>query len=151
MNNELRQRGEELNQVNGFLESILRSMRGAVVVVDPELKVLVWNQGAEELWGVREDEARGKHLLGLDIGLPVDQLKAPMRACLSGSKEHVSLTAKAVNRRGKSILCHVTVTPLRNRTMTVRGVILITEEILKTTSKNGAKTRGAKEAAAKSK
>jgi len=148
MNDELRQRSDELNQVNGFLESILTSMRGAVVVVDPEIKVLVWNQGAEELWGVREDEARGKHLLGLDIGLPVDELKAPVRACLSGLKEHVSLTVKAVNRRGKSILCQVTVTPLRNRTKTVHGVILITEEILKTISKNGAKQRGAKEAAA---
>jgi two-component system CheB/CheR fusion protein len=73
--------------VNGFLESILTSMRGAVVVVDPDLKVLVWNQGAEGLWGVREDEARGKLLLGLDIGLPVDQLIAPMRACLAGSQE----------------------------------------------------------------
>jgi len=78
-------------------------------------------------------------------------LIAPMRTCLAGSQENVSLTVKAVNRRGKTILCHVTVTPLRNRTDAVDGVILITEEILKTISKDGAKQSDAKDAAAKSK
>src|SRR5262249_13268554 len=71
MNDELRQRSDELNQVNAFLESILTSMRGAVIVVDSELKVLVWNQCAEELLGLREDEVLAKHILGLDIGLPI--------------------------------------------------------------------------------
>jgi two-component system CheB/CheR fusion protein len=103
MNDELRQRGQELNHVNAFLESILTSIRGAVVVVDAELKVLVWNHGAEELWGLREDEVRGKHLLGLDIGLPTERLKAPMRACLNGTKTHVVVAVEAVNRRGRQI------------------------------------------------
>src|SRR5262249_31310202 len=80
MNDELRLRSDELNSVNSFLESILTSLRGAVVVVDAELKVLVWNQAAEELWGLREDEVRGKHVLGLDTGLPIEKLKQPMRS-----------------------------------------------------------------------
>ena len=129
MNDELRQRSDELNQVNSFLESILTSMRGAVIVVDAELKVLVWNQGAEELWGLREDEVRGKHILGLDVGLPIERFKQPMRACLSGAKDHVSLDVQAVNRRGRAIACHVMLTPLLTRLKTIHGVILVTEEI----------------------
>jgi two-component system CheB/CheR fusion protein len=128
MNDELRQRSDELNHVNAFLESILTSMRGAVVVADAELKVLVWNHGAEELWGLREDEVRGKHLLGLDIGLPTERIKAPMRACLNGTKDHVTVAVEAVNRRGRPISCEVTVTPLRTRLRSIHGVILLMEE-----------------------
>ena len=70
INDELRLRTEELNEVNAFMESILASMRGGVVVVDRELKVQVWNARAEDLWGLRPDEAEHRHLLSLDIGLP---------------------------------------------------------------------------------
>lgn len=128
MNDELRQRSDELNHVNAFLESILTSMRGAVVVVDAELKVLVWNQGAEELWGLREEEVRGKHLLGLDIGLPTERLKSPMRACLAGTKDHVTLVVDAINRRGRQIEYDVVVTPLLTRLQSIHGVILTMAE-----------------------
>ena len=129
MNDELRQRGDELNHLNAFLESILTSMRGAVFVVDADLKVLVWNKAAEDLWGLREDEVRGKHILGLDIGLPIERFKQPMRACLNGNRDHVSLDVEAVNRRGRAIMCHVTIVPLLSRLKSIHGVILVSEEI----------------------
>jgi two-component system CheB/CheR fusion protein len=128
MNDELRVRSDELNQVNAFLENILTSLRGAVIVVDAELKILVWNQGAEELWGLREDELRGKNILGLDIGLAIERLKQPIRACLSGTKPHATLELEAINRRGKPFNCHVTITPLVTRARAIHGVILAMED-----------------------
>ena len=128
MNDELRQRSDELNQVNAFLESILTSLRGAVVVVDNEIKVLIWNRAAEELWGLREDEVRGKNLLGLDIGLPTERLKAPIRSSLNGVKRHTVITLEAVNRRGRQITCEVTVTPLVTRAEAIHGAILLMDD-----------------------
>jgi two-component system CheB/CheR fusion protein len=128
MNDELRQRGEEINQVNSFLESILASVSGAVIVVDAELKVLVWNPGAEDLWGLREEELRGKNVLGLDIGLPTERLKQPLRACLSGQKDRTSVMLDAINRRGRSIACHVLVTPLITRSGSIIGAILVMDD-----------------------
>jgi two-component system CheB/CheR fusion protein len=125
MNDELRQRSDELNQVNAFLENILTSLRRAVVVVDNDIKVLIWNRAAEELWGLREEEVRGKNLLGLDIGLPTERLKAPVRSALSGAKRHATVTLEAVNRPGHHITCRVTVTPLITRAETIHGVILL--------------------------
>jgi two-component system CheB/CheR fusion protein len=129
---ETRLRSEELNEVNGFLESILTSLRAAVVVVDADLKVLVWNQRAEDMWGLREDEARGKHILGLDVGLPIERLKQPMRACLTdgdgNGDGHATLTLEAINRRGRPIECQITTTPLRTRSKAVHGVILVIED-----------------------
>ncbi|HKB04418.1 MAG TPA: PAS domain-containing protein, partial [Gemmataceae bacterium] len=127
MNEELRQRSDELNQVNTFLESILGSFKGGVVVLDRDLMVLVWNQRAEDLWGLRPDEAREKHFLNLDIGLPVEKLRPAMRACLAGDAVP-AVTVDAVNRRGKTFHCQVTCTPLRGTDKDARGVILLMED-----------------------
>ena len=82
------------------------------MVVDPELLVQVWNPKAENLWGLRADEVRGKNLLNLDIGLPVERLKPALRACLAGEAAYQEIVLEATNRRGKPILCRVTCTPM---------------------------------------
>ena len=127
-NDELRVRSDDLNQANAFLGSILSSMRCAVVVVDADLRVLAWNPVAEEFWGLREDEVRGRNVLGLDIGLPTERLKQPLRACIHGTKDYVPLTLDAVNRRGRAMQCHVAISPLRTRDDAIHGAILLMEE-----------------------
>jgi two-component system CheB/CheR fusion protein len=128
MNDELRQRTLELNEVNGFLEMILTSLGVAVVVLDKNGVVQIWNAHAEDLWGLRSDEVVGQHLLGLDIGLPVEQLKAPIREALKDETYRGDLTLTATNRRGKSIACHVTTLPLSVSAGEVSGAILLMEE-----------------------
>src|SRR4051794_8907647 len=125
MNDELRQRGEDLNTSNAFLQAVLASLEGGVAVVDPELRVLAWNPQAEEVWGLREEEVEGKHLLNLDIGLPLERLRPLLRTCLGGEPGNQVLDA--VNRRGKTIRCQVTCTPLRADDTGVRGAILLME------------------------
>jgi two-component system CheB/CheR fusion protein len=127
MNDELRTRGDELNSSNAFLHSILTSLEGGVAVVDRELRVLAWNEAAEELWGMREQEVRGQHFLNLDIGLPVDGLRTALRKCIAGESGS-GLTLEAVNRRGKPIRCQVTCTPLRGPTDEMQGAILLMQE-----------------------
>jgi two-component system CheB/CheR fusion protein len=128
LNDELRQRGEDLNTSNAFLQSVLSSLRGGVAVVDEELRVLAWNEQAAELWGLRSDEVDGKHLLNLDIGLPLDRVRPLLRKCLGGDAKNQVITVDAVNRRGKSIQCQVTCTPLVGSHDGVRGAILLMEE-----------------------
>lgn len=128
MNDELRQRGEDLNSMNAFLESVLTSLRGGVAVVDRELRLLAWNGQAEELWGIRGEEARGRHLLNLDIGLPVERLRPLLKISLGGDGGRQVLTLDSVNRRGKSIQCEVTCSPLRGPNGDVRGAIVLMEE-----------------------
>ena len=128
LNEELRQRGEDLKTSNAFLESILSSLKGGVAVVDDELRVLAWNSHAAELWGLREEEVEGKHLLNLDIGLPLERLRPVLRSCLSGEADNKVLTVDAVNRRGKTIRCQVTCTPLMSGGDGVRGAILLMED-----------------------
>jgi two-component system CheB/CheR fusion protein len=104
-------------------------MRGAAVVVNRDLNVLVWNERAHDLWGLRADEVQGKSVLNLDIGLPVGELRAPIRACLQDGADYKEIVLDAVNRRGKSMRCRVICTPLMSPGKRREGVILMMDEL----------------------
>lgn len=112
MNDELRHRTLELNEMNAFLETILTTIGWAVAVVDSRQQVQIWNGQARELWGVSPEEAAEQHLFALEIGLPVEQLKGPLRRTLIGETPRQELTVDAVNRRGKAFRCRVVIIPL---------------------------------------
>ena len=125
INDELGQRTTELDQLNAFLESIWAGIDGAVTVLDADLRVLVWNHGSEELWGVRQEEVQGQHFLNLDIGLPIDQVRPALRAAMSDENGTRSTVIEATNRRGKPVTCRVTCSPLLDSDKTLRGVIMV--------------------------
>jgi two-component system CheB/CheR fusion protein len=125
INDEVRRRSDDLNQVNAFLESILTSLQRGVVVLDRDYEVQVWNSHAEELWGLRSNEVVGRSFLNLDIGLPVERLKHPIRKVLTGGDGSAELSIEATNRRGRAITCAITVAPLTSGDKETRGVILM--------------------------
>jgi two-component system CheB/CheR fusion protein len=129
LNQVAHERGDQMGELNGFLESILTSLRGAVAVVDRDLHVRKWSHRAEDMWGLRQDEVLHKNFLNLDIGLPVERLKAPIRACLAREAEYLDLTLEATNRRGRPVQVRVACTPLATGAADEpRGVILLMEE-----------------------
>jgi two-component system CheB/CheR fusion protein len=127
VNGQLRDRSKELDRANVLLEGILASLGAGAVVVDRNLDVLTWNRRAEELWGLRRDEIRGQSFLKVDIGLPVSQVIEPLRSCLGGVPASNELTVEAVDRRGRKILCRVTVTALI-AAGEVQGAIMLMDE-----------------------
>ncbi len=128
INEELRQRSEELNRVNSFLESILTSLRAGVVVLSPDLHILIWNRKAEDLWGLRADEVFLLHFMSLDIGLPLEPLRQPLLAIVTGQSQFHEVLLNARNRRGRAVQCEVICTPLIGTDSEVQGVILLMEE-----------------------
>ncbi len=128
MNDEMRQRSEELSQVSGFMENVLGSLRGGIVVTDVDLRVQTWNRQAEDMWGLRYGEAVGRNLLGLDIGLPIESLASGLRACLSGASDFEETVVEAINRRGRNIRCRVSCTPMKDNESRTRGIILVMQD-----------------------
>jgi two-component system CheB/CheR fusion protein len=126
INDELQMRTDELNATNAYLESVLGSFGSAVIVLDRKFEVERWNGQARELWGLVEDEVRGTHFLNLDIGLPVDQLRTPVRDVVAGRSQDGALELSAVNRRGRPVNVRVQLSPL-SRGADVDGVILVME------------------------
>jgi two-component system CheB/CheR fusion protein len=128
INEELHQRSSELDRVNAFLEGILTSLGVAVAVLDREQRIQIWNDQAEDLWGLRSDEVVRQHLLSLDIGLPVEKLRRPLRNALAGNVEGNDVVVDAVNRRGRALRCNVSCLPLMVSSRDVQGVIVLMEE-----------------------
>src|SRR5262249_16816409 len=129
INDELRQRSLELNEVNAFLETILSSMGVAVIVIDRDQRVQIWNNESTELWGVRSDEAHGQHLFGLDIGLPLDGLRTALRGVLGGTEDRADVELEALNRRGRTVRVNVTLLRLGLGPDDVNGAILLTAPV----------------------
>lgn len=130
MNDELQHRTLELNDMNSFLGTILTTIGLAVIVVDRRQRVQVWNGQAKDLWGLDSDEVEDQPLLSLDIGLPVEKLKTPVRAALEGQDGRQELIVPATNRRGRAFDCRVTCLPLGNsRDGNVRGAIIMMEPV----------------------
>jgi two-component system CheB/CheR fusion protein len=128
MNDELRNRSTELNSSNAFLEAVFTSLRAAVIVVDRELRVQVWNQGAMDMWGLRPEEAQGTAFYNLDVGFPVGELHQQVRDILSSAGTHREVVLPATNRKGRTIRCRVSFSALRGADRSVTGAILLMEE-----------------------
>jgi two-component system CheB/CheR fusion protein len=128
INDELSQRTGELDEVNAYLESILSSFRGGVVVLDEDLRVRVWNHLSGDLWGLRPEEAQGRHFLDLDIGLPVGRMRHLLHEALNGGGQPLEDVLDAVNRRGRPVRIRVTCNALRGSAEEVRGVFVLMNE-----------------------
>ncbi|MEH2433938.1 MAG: CheR family methyltransferase [Nostoc sp.] len=127
MNNELSERTTELNRTNIFLISILRSLQTGIVVIDSSFNISIWNYMVEDLWGLRTDEVLGQSIFSLDIGLPVEQLRSPIRDSLSGKKQFQEMILDATNRRGRQIKCYLAITPLLGIEM--QGAVLMMADV----------------------
>jgi two-component system, chemotaxis family, CheB/CheR fusion protein len=114
MNDELRERTDETLQANSFLGSVLSGIRQGVIVVDRTLRVVAWSRRATDLWGLRDVEVEGEHLLNLDIGLPVQRLRDPIRRVVAGSGVP-DLELEGHDRRGKPVRVKIAFAPLQNR------------------------------------
>jgi two-component system CheB/CheR fusion protein len=66
-NRELAHRTEELNRFWFSQRTIIRSLSAAVIVIDAEGRITVWNLAAERLLGIAEGEAVGQTLWTLHV------------------------------------------------------------------------------------
>jgi two-component system CheB/CheR fusion protein len=113
LNDELRERTLEVAQANAVLNSVLGGLDLAVVVVDNDYRVQMWNVGAERLTGARSFEAEGRLLLDLPIEIPVDELRPMLREAVLHGHRPDPRTLPITGRFGRHSLRHVQVTPLR--------------------------------------
>jgi two-component system CheB/CheR fusion protein len=125
MNEEQQRRSYESDKLNLYLEGILGAIGVGVVVLDRDQRIHVWNANSTDLWGLRPDEVDGRHFLELDIGLPVEKLKDPIRTVLGDGAGMIEEQVEAVTRTGKAMNMRVRTLPLRRGEGDVYGAILL--------------------------
>lgn len=128
INAELEERSAAHAHVDTFLDAILTGLGVGVIVLDPELRITVWNARAHEQWGPRSDEVEGLDVADLDINLPIADLLPSLRAVLSGEVDEHQDTIEAFGRTGRPISCRIIMTPLRTGPEP-HGVILLMDDV----------------------
>jgi two-component system CheB/CheR fusion protein len=126
INDALRERSAELDAARSFLDSLAHSIDRGMMVVDREMRVVVWNRGCEELWGLRPEEAVGAPITSLDIGLPMEQIR-PLIGNAFVDTAGGEAIVEAVNRRGKHTRLRVTCSVFRSPEGSVSGALLLME------------------------
>ncbi|OMB94730.1 CheR family methyltransferase [Mycobacterium colombiense] len=129
INDMLRERSLELDEAKLFQDSLIDSVRMGMVVVDREMKVILWNRGCEELWGLRADETTGTGLTNLDIGLPLDAVRPLIGNAFVDPESSGQVVVEAVNRRGRPATVRITCTSFRSSEGTVGGALLLMEVV----------------------
>jgi two-component system CheB/CheR fusion protein len=129
INDALRERSVELDDARNFLDSLIGSVHLGMVVVDREMRVVVWNHGCEELWGLRADEATGSALTALDIGLPIESVRPLIGTAFVDPDSFGETVVDAVNRRGRPTRVRVTCATFRTTEGSVGGALLLMEVV----------------------
>jgi PAS domain-containing protein len=93
------------------------------------LNVRVWNGLSFEMWGLRPEEVEGKAFLTLDIGFPVELLGGPLRQALADNHTTEGIEVAATTRRGHTVRCRATVSPLIGQSNTTDGAIILIREL----------------------
>jgi PAS domain S-box-containing protein len=101
----------------------------AIIMLDPEGRVLTWNAGAERIKGYRSEEILGKHFSvfyppdAVARGLPQRQLE---RAAEQGRVEDEGWRLR---KGGKPFWANAVITPLRDKAGTLRGFAKVTRDL----------------------
>lgn len=127
INDTLRERSGQLDDAKNFLDALITSVRIGLVVVDREMRVVVWNRGCEDLWGLRADETIGKKLTALDFGLPVEDVRPLIGNAFVDPDSSGEAVVDAVNRRGRPTRVRVRCTSFPDPDGGVGGSLLLME------------------------
>jgi two-component system, chemotaxis family, CheB/CheR fusion protein len=125
INDTLRERSVELDDARTFLDSLVNSVHFGLVVVDREMRVVVWNRGCEELWGLRADETTGEVLTSLDIGLPMATVRPLIGNAFVDPENPGETVIEAINRRGRPTQVRVICSGFQGPEGGVSGALLL--------------------------
>lgn len=121
---ELERAYRRVEELKRYHESIVRSLRTAVVVTDRQLSVTSTNPAAETHWDLSPEAVRGHQLDALPIG-PVLAERFGALADLIGRPQTVREKAVPMGE----MLADVTIAPLENEQRAVLGLVLTLEDV----------------------
>lgn len=125
---ELRERKHQLADSRTFLQALLSSARSGVAIVDPELRVVAWNEASEALWGVPSSAAVDRRLEELDTAIPMNDVASSLREVAEGKRRRWKTRLEARNRHGRAIQVGVRCVPFVDEGGEPRGAVILVEE-----------------------
>lgn len=118
---------KELNELKGYLESLIESTADAIVATDLNNIVTAWNMGAETIFGFSREEVIGKPLPVIPDFL-IDVERFYLEKIKQGEKLKDIETVR-VTKEGRLIEVSLSLSPIKNSQGEIIGVSRIARDI----------------------
>jgi PAS domain S-box-containing protein len=125
---ELRELVERLVNERALSELIIENSGDGIIVVDTELRYLVWNPAIESIHGKTRDEVLGKTVFDIDPGFANHQVGDAWRKAISGRRAEIRDYRFFSRVRGTEIIYDADFTPLYSRASAIVGAVCILHE-----------------------
>ena len=127
---ELKSRESELIRYEQYFENILNDAADAIILLNENDRITLWNNAAEILFGYKEDEVFGKTLMRLTPDHPKAQEElAKMDQTVRDKNVIKSHRMQMVTSDGRSVFVEMTRTALRNHRNDFIGSSVILRDI----------------------
>jgi PAS domain S-box-containing protein len=126
---ELRELVERLVKERALSELIIENSGDGIIVVDTELRYLVWNPAIEGIHGKSHDEVLGKTVFDVDPEFANHRVGDAWRQAISGRRAEIRDFRFFSRVRGSEIIYDADFAPLYSRAGAIIGAICILHEI----------------------
>ena len=120
----LQQAYRRVDELKRYHESIVRSLRTAIVVTDTALRVTSTNRAAETHWGLTASRVHNKTLWEIDLLAPLKDTVGPLEGPAEPKEPRHVPAVPLQDRRAD-----VTVAPLQNERGAVLGLVVALEDV----------------------
>ena len=125
---QLHTKADELERMRQFSENILESLNDGLAVFNQDGRVVRWNRQLEEIYGIRHEDAVGRHMNDLFDG-PIAQMLRTTGAAAAEGGAYYRVPIATRHDPVRRLLINLAVTPLRDSQDAVVGTIVIIEDI----------------------
>ena len=125
LNSELEGRTGELNRLDAYHRSLVNSLEYGVVVLDRQGVVTTWNETAEQLWGLRAEQAAGRPFFALPIGEIAQRAQRAFEQVVKSGEITEVHDVSYTRAGGQASQGLVRMVPLRNSVREVVGALAL--------------------------
>ena len=126
---QLRAKASELDRLREFSENVIESLNDGLAVIDFDGRVIRWNRGLEQLYGVGRDKALGERLNSLFEPVFVQMLQEVQDGGRTGAVRYRLPLQSRHSDGSKRLLVNLATAPLRTPQGESAGTIVILENI----------------------
>jgi PAS domain S-box-containing protein len=120
---------ERLFNERSLSDLIIESSADGIIVVDTELRYLVWNPAIERIHGKTRNEVLGQTVFNVDPGFVNHQVGSAWRKAISGQRAEIRDFRFFSRARSADVIYDADFTPLHSSAGTVVGAICVLHEI----------------------
>jgi len=130
-NEELKDRTEQLDLINMYNKAIIQSMEQSLFVLNKNGIITTWNPAAEEMFGVKEEDAIGNSFFNFKTEncIKTDKLIQIIRQVIGNKKHYHEKNFECLTSSDEKRLLELTIVPLIEITGEIIGTMVISRDI----------------------